>query len=93
MVDRAAADAGRAISPEHFGINLTYTWASSLPEMPVRRGDPTDVTAAGAPALRALVARWVDAGFSKIVVRPIEPPADWPAELARLADAVVDLQT
>ena len=68
-------------------------WGATLPALPVRRGDPSDVVAAGADALRALAVRWVDAGFSKLVVRPIEPPADWPAELARLADAVADLQT
>lgn len=93
VVERAAADAGRAISDEHFGINLSYVWGTELPELPVRRGDPTDVVAAGAGALRALIGRWVDAGFSKFVVRPVAPPADWPAELARLADAVLDLQT
>ena len=93
VVDRAAVNAGRSISPEHFGINLSYVWGATVPELPVRRGDPTDVVAPGAEALRALVARWVEAGFTKFVVRPIEPPADWPAELARLADAVLDLQT
>lgn len=93
VVDDAAAAAGREISPEHFGINLSYVWGATLPDLPVRRGDPTDVVAAGVDALRALVARWVDAGFTKFVVRPVEPPADWPAELQRLADAVLDLQT
>ena len=91
-VESAASAAGRAISPEHFGINLSYVWGSSLPELPVRRGDPTDVTAAGIDALRALIGRWVDAGFTKFVVRPIAPPPDWPVELSRLADAVLDLQ-
>jgi len=93
VVESAAAAAGRTISPEHFGINLSYVWGAELPALPVRRGDPTDVVAAGVDALRALVARWVDAGFSKFVVRPAVAPDDWPAELARLADAVLDLQT
>jgi probable F420-dependent oxidoreductase len=93
VVESAAAAAGRTISPEHFGINLSYVWGAELPALPVRRGDPTDVVAAGVDALRALVARWVDAGFSKVVVRPAVAPDDWPAELARLADAVLDLQT
>jgi probable F420-dependent oxidoreductase len=46
----------------------------------------------GLPPLREQIARWVDAGFSKLVVRPAEPPDDWVAELRQLAD-VLDLQT
>ena len=45
------------------------------------------------PPLRDQVARWVDAGFSKLVVRPAIPPADWGPELRRLAEDVLDLQT
>ena len=44
------------------------------------------------PPLREQIARWVDAGFSKLVVRPAEPPDDWVAELRTLAP-VLDLQT
>ena len=76
VVDAAAADAGRSISPEHFGTNLTYT-----PD------------AAGRDGLRRDIGAWVDAGFSKLVVRPDAAPDDWPDELARLAGAVLDLQT
>jgi alkanesulfonate monooxygenase SsuD/methylene tetrahydromethanopterin reductase-like flavin-dependent oxidoreductase (luciferase family) len=46
----------------------------------------------GLPPLREQVATWVDAGFSKLVVRPAEAPDDWVVELRRLA-AVLDLQT
>ena len=75
VIDGAAADAGRTISPEHFGTNLGYSWDGDL------------------PPLRDQVARWVDAGFSKLVVRPATPPDDWGPELRRLADDVLDLQT
>jgi alkanesulfonate monooxygenase SsuD/methylene tetrahydromethanopterin reductase-like flavin-dependent oxidoreductase (luciferase family) len=95
-VDHAAADADRAISPEHFGINLSYTLGDSLPAVAPRLraiGDTTDVIAIGRGALRALVGRWVEAGFSKIVVRPIAPPTDWTAELAALAEEIDGLQT
>jgi alkanesulfonate monooxygenase SsuD/methylene tetrahydromethanopterin reductase-like flavin-dependent oxidoreductase (luciferase family) len=47
----------------------------------------------GLPPLREQVHRWVDAGFSKLVVRPAAPPDDWGPELRRLADEVLDLQT
>ena len=46
----------------------------------------------GLPPLREQIATWVDAGFSKLVVRPAEPPDDWVAELRTLAP-VLDLQT
>lgn len=96
VIDRVAAEHDRVISPEHFGINLSYTRdeRASLDDVPRRTaGDLTDIVAFGLPALRSLIGRWVDAGFSKIVVRPVHPPTDWSAELAELADAVVDLQT
>jgi alkanesulfonate monooxygenase SsuD/methylene tetrahydromethanopterin reductase-like flavin-dependent oxidoreductase (luciferase family) len=75
VIDDAAAEAGRTISPEHFGTNLGYSWDGEL------------------PPLREQIARWVDAGFSKLVVRPVTAPSDWGPELRRLADDVLDLQT
>jgi probable F420-dependent oxidoreductase len=95
-IDDVAAHHGREISREHFGINLVYTFGETVPDVPAPArgvGDTSSVTAAGVPALRELIASWVDVGFSKIVVRPIQPPDDWHAELHRLADAVLDLQT
>jgi alkanesulfonate monooxygenase SsuD/methylene tetrahydromethanopterin reductase-like flavin-dependent oxidoreductase (luciferase family) len=73
VIEAAAAEAGRTISPEHFGTNLGY--------------------GPGLPPLREQVAKWVDAGFTKLVVRPAEAPDDWGPELRRLADDVLDLQT
>jgi hypothetical protein len=35
----------------------------------------------------------VDVGFSKLVLVPLSEPPDWNAELARLAEALLDLQT
>ena len=94
-VERAATDAGRAISPEHFGINLTYVLEGAAPPASPRQvvGDTRDVVAPDRGALRALAGRWLDAGFSKLVVRPATAPADWTGELRRLADAVLDMQT
>ena len=95
VVERSAADAGRAISPEHFGINLSYVLEGSAPPALPRDvvGDTRDVVAPDLAALPALARRWLDAGFSKLVVRPTTAPADWTDELRRLADAVLDLQT
>lgn len=96
QVDAAASAAGRVISPEHFGANVAYTLASELPTVPALprgTGDPRDVTVAGAGPLRELLTRWIAAGFSKIVVRPLVAPDDWAVELQALARAVGDLQT
>ena len=59
-----------------------------------RRGvDPAEVVPVGIDGLRALLERFLEVGFSKFVVRPIESPESWPSELAALADGVLDLQT
>ena len=96
VIDEVAAAHGREISREHFGINIVYTLDSVAPPMPppVRgTGDTSEVTAVGESQLRELLGRWIDAGFTKIVVRPMAAPDNWSAELGALADAVLDLQT
>jgi len=99
VVEAAAADAGRSLSPEHFGINLAYCHGA-LPEAVLatyearRPGfDPSDVVTDGLARLRDLITRWYEAGFSKFVLRPVLPPTDWSAELEALGTAVLDLQT
>jgi probable F420-dependent oxidoreductase len=94
-VNRAAEAAGRSISREHFGINISYTLGETMPELPPARarGDVRDVVAVGGGALRDLLRRWIDAGFTKFVVRPLSPPDDWSVELDALAATVLDLQT
>jgi hypothetical protein len=58
------------------------------------RGRPlADLVPQSAPALRDLIGRYLEVGFSKFVVRPLLPPDDWRDELERLAAAVGDLQT
>ena len=99
VVEEAAAAAGRAIDPEHFGVSIGYAHRE-LPE-PIAaalasraRGRPlTDLVPVGLPALRELVQQFVAVGFSKFVVRPIVPPERWRPELEDLARAVLDLQT
>jgi probable F420-dependent oxidoreductase len=99
VVERAAAEAGRTISPEHFGVSIGY--AATAPEGPLApallarlKGRPLeDVLPVGLPALRDLLGRFIDVGFSKFVVRPLAPPTDWSKELEVLAEQVGDLQT
>ncbi len=60
----------------------------------LRRGiDPRQVVPVGVSGLRRLIEAFVDVGFSKFVVRPLRPPASWPAELDALAEGVLDLQS
>jgi probable F420-dependent oxidoreductase len=98
FVDKEAAGAGRAISEEHFGMNISYAHrpvGADVVAAIARRAPGVDVAEAvpvGVPALRAAIGRWVDAGFSKFVLRPVEPPGDWHAELEHLAASVLDLQ-
>jgi probable F420-dependent oxidoreductase len=97
VIEEAAAKAGRAISPEHFGMSIGYARTAIDPAtarvMAARRPRSVELTPVGYPALRALLERFIAVGFSKFVLRPIAPPASWRAELETLAGAVGDLQT
>lgn len=97
VIEAAAARAGRAISPEHFGVSIGYATAPLDPAtaraMAARRPRALELTPVGWPALRALVERFIAVGFSKFVLRPVVPPASWRAEVEGLSAAVGDLQT
>lgn len=98
VVEEAAAGAGRAVDPEHFGVSVGYAHravpAATVRALAARRPglDPAEVVPVGLPALRRHLERFVDVGFSKFVVRPLDAPASWPGELEALAGAVLDLQ-
>jgi alkanesulfonate monooxygenase SsuD/methylene tetrahydromethanopterin reductase-like flavin-dependent oxidoreductase (luciferase family) len=99
VVEAAAAAAGRAFDDEHWGALVAYT-DGPVPDvvtaaLAARRpdlDDPTEVLAAGIDGLRLQIERFVGAGVSKFVVVPLAEPADWDAELARVADALLPLQ-
>ena len=97
MIEKAAARAGRSISPEHFGMSIGYAAApidtATARVMAARRPRSVELTPVGYPALRTLIERFVAVGFSKFVVRPVQAPKSWRAELEALASAVGDLQT
>lgn len=98
VVEAAAAEAGRAIDPEHWGALIAYgrdalpaaileTLARRLPNV-----DPRQVVPVGLPAVRECIERFVDVGFSKFVLVPLVEPPSWDDELGTLAAAVLDLQ-
>jgi probable F420-dependent oxidoreductase len=98
-VQDAAAENGREIDREHFGINLAYS-RGPLSEAAVaglrpRIGDndPEFYVPCGSSALQERIAEWVSHGYSKFLLRPVEKPADWTTELETLAADVMHLQT
>jgi probable F420-dependent oxidoreductase len=99
VIDVAAARAGRAISPEHFGVSIGYARAPLSDQATAaiaarsRGRDPHLLVPVGLDGLRDQLKRFIDVGFSKFVVRPLAAPASWPEELEELASAVLDLQT
>ncbi|HXJ84155.1 MAG TPA: LLM class flavin-dependent oxidoreductase [Candidatus Methylomirabilis sp.] len=97
VIEEAAARAGRSISSEHFGMSIGYASqpidAATARVMSARRPRSLELTPVGLPALRKWIEQFIAVGFSKFVVRPIQAPASWRAELEALAGVVGDLQT
>ena len=98
-VEAAAAEAGRTMDPEHYGVNLGYH-RGPLPEA-VAEGyrqrrpdiDLDRVVPTSPEALRDVVQSWLDVGYSKFLLRPVTAPDDWTAELEQLADDILEMQT
>lgn len=98
-VEEAAAGADRRIDPEHFGVTFFYT-DNGIPEplastIAKRRPgvDPATLAPRGLAGAVDLIGAFLDAGFSKFVVRPATTPASWPEALEEMAEALVPLQT
>ena len=74
-IERAAAEAGRQIEPDHFGISLAVADGELPPELAatVRRRrpdvDPADLVAADWEQLHRQLDGFVDAGLTKFVIR------------------------
>jgi probable F420-dependent oxidoreductase len=98
-IEAAAAEAGRSIDPEHFGVNLTYS-RGPLPAAVVERLrrrrpnlDPVSLVPQSRAALHEWVDEWLAVGFSKFLLRPAIPPTNWTAELETLAADILGRQT
>ena len=98
-IEQAAAEAGRAIDPEHFGALVVYAHDRIPPALvasiATRRPDldPAALVPVGFKALRARLEEFVAVGVSKLVVRPAEGPGSWTTELENLAETVLRMQT
>jgi probable F420-dependent oxidoreductase len=101
VIESVAAEHGRAISPEHFGVSLAYApegtdvaaLAASPPARRARGRPLEEIIPVGLGGLRDMLERFLEVGFSKFIVRPTAPPEQWRSELERLAGVVGGLQT
>jgi probable F420-dependent oxidoreductase len=76
QIQAAAAEAGREIEPDHFGISLALADGEIPAEVASAVGrrrpgvDPATLMPLSWPALRDMIGEYVEAGLSKFVVRP-----------------------
>src|ERR1700739_4706847 len=76
MIERAAAEAGRQIEPDHFGISLAVADGEVPAELaaadPRRRTDldPGELIAVGWDQLHRQLDAYLEAGLTKFVIRP-----------------------
>jgi probable F420-dependent oxidoreductase len=98
-IERVAAEHGRHIDDEHYGVLIPYATApidDRVMAFVAQRNpdvDPTDIIAADPEALTTMIERFVAVGASKFVAVPFAPLDDVTAELERLAAAVRPLET
>lgn len=100
VINAYAAEAGRAIPGDHFGVSITCAVAGSKEEaremaaspLPRRREDAVldDYTAMGAPEqIIAKLNEYVDAGITKFVLRPAGQSDMWMRQAEALATEVI----
>ncbi len=102
VIEQVAADHGRTIDPEHFGVLIPYAM-EPLPEttraaLAKRRPevDVDDIVAVGWDAIERSIAEFVGVGTSKFVLIPFTEPGSPEAMVDHLADAarvLLPLQT
>ncbi|MCW2512197.1 MAG: putative F420-dependent oxidoreductase, family [Mycobacterium sp.] len=76
LIEVAAAEAGRAVEPDHYGINVAVV-ENGLPDevlAAIRKRrpdvDPTELVADGWPQLHRMIDGYLEAGLTKFVIRP-----------------------
>ncbi|MGH7772872.1 MAG: LLM class flavin-dependent oxidoreductase [Candidatus Binatia bacterium] len=103
-IRRYAAEAGREVPEDHYGVLIPFFFASSpekaldIAEPSIRfRSDisPVEYCALGTPEqVRRMLRKYMDAGASKFVMRPCGPGESWYEQVEILAKEVINyLQT
>ena len=98
VIQEAAAEAGRVVDPDHFGISLAVAFEGIpdplLAAIGRRRpdADPRSLVAAGWAGAQRMISQYVSAGLSKFVVRPITADG-FTAFVAGFVDELMPLQT
>jgi len=98
-IEQAAAESGRTIDPEHFGLSIPYAAEEpdrrTLELLRSRRpdADPESLLPVGPVRLRRLLIAHVEAGLSKFVVRPVDMDVEPQRALSALAEILLPLQT
>jgi probable F420-dependent oxidoreductase len=97
VVLAAAAEAGRVVPADHFGVLMLYSLGTIKDETREfarwRRPDLAlaDLVPSGADAINAAVSAFVKAGATKFILIPARRPESWDREIAELADVVASL--
>ena len=80
-INQAAADAGRHVDDDHFGLSIPVVLDGDIPDAQIaairrRRPDidPLRLIAAGWDGAHQMIEQYVEAGLSKFVVRPATRP-------------------
>jgi probable F420-dependent oxidoreductase len=99
VIQEAAAEAGREVEPDHFGLSLAVA-LDGIPDplrASIRRrrpdADPATLVATGWGHARQLIERYTEAGLSKFVVRPATGPASFESFLDGYVREMTPLQT
>jgi probable F420-dependent oxidoreductase len=98
VINQAAADAGREVEPDHFGLSLPVALdgiPDSLRASIGRRRPHTDpelLVAAGWDGARRMIEQYVEAGLSKFVVRPAARPEPFGSFVDGFVRALLPLQ-
>ena len=96
-IEAAAAEEGRTIDHDHFGISIPYarTQIDDALVAKVMQGTDArrvDILPFDSGELRELLQRHIDAGLSKFVLRPMSLDDGWDVELDFLAEHALSLQ-
>ena len=96
-IEAAAAEAGRTIDDDHFGISIPYArqpLADRVTAAVMRKIDAerSEIVPFGPTELKELLQRHLEAGLSKFVLRPMSLDEGWDTELDYLAEHAIPFQ-